>query len=220
MEKIIKIAAKELGIKEIVGSAHNPRILKYSEDLGMPYSDDETAWCSIFMNWVALKAKFERSDSARARSWLEIGTKIPDPEPGDIAVFWRESKHSTKGHVGIFMGFSADKSRIYVLGGNQNNSVSITAKSIDELIEFRRIRRIDIRLSNKILKRGDKGPDVVLLQDALKMAGFNCGTSDGDFGPRTERAVMELQRWSDGELTVDGVFGNEAKAYLKYLLEA
>ena len=219
MEKLIKIAAKELGIKEILGSQDNPRIGKYARDINMPFVNErQTAWCSIFLNWVAHKANFERSGKADARSWLTVGAKIADPEPGDVVIFWRESLSSWKGHVGLFMGFSVDKSRVYVLGGNQDDAVSISARSIDKLLEFRRLRRKDIRLSTETMKRGDKGPDVVLLQDALKMVGFNCGTSDGDFGPLTERAVKDLQRSLD-ELQVTGVFDRKSKEHLKELLK-
>jgi uncharacterized protein (TIGR02594 family) len=217
MEKLIRTAAYELGIREIVGVEHNPRILKYSSDIGMLFTDDETAWCSIFLNWVAYKSKFERSESEAARSWQNIGHRVADPEPGDVAIFWRGSPRSWKGHVGLFMGFSVDKSRVYVLGGNQQNAVSITAKSIDQLIEFRRLRRLDVRLSNKTLQIGNKGPEVALLQDALKMAGFNCGTSDGDFGPRTKRAVKDLQR-TNNDLSADGIFGPDTKTHLKSLI--
>lgn len=49
------------------------------------------------------------------------------------------------------------------------------------------------QLSVRILKRGDKGRDVFLLQCALSDIGINCGVPDGDFGRLTEAAVKELQ---------------------------
>lgn len=42
------------------------------------------------------------------------------------------------------------------------------------------------------LKRGCKGPDVVELQ--VRLAGFRGSVPDGDFGPATERQVMNFQR--------------------------
>jgi len=42
------------------------------------------------------------------------------------------------------------------------------------------------------LKRGCKGPDVVELQ--IRLAGFRGTVPDGDFGPGTERQVMNFQR--------------------------
>lgn len=222
MERILRVATDELGVREITGSAHNPRIVNYAQEAGITWiNDDETPWCSVFMNWVATKAKFQRSNSAAARSWLNTGFEITDPEPGDIVIYWRESPSSEKGHVGIFMGYSKDQSRIYTLGGNQNNAVSLSAYETNRLLGFRRLRKIiPLRLSTDVLERGDKGPKVVKLQDALKMAGFNCGTSDGDFGPKTEAAVNELQTHSGGLLIVNGIFDRETRLFLKDLISA
>lgn len=221
MERILRIATDELGVREIEGSEHNPRIVNYAKEAGLDWvNDDETPWCSIFMNWVATKANFQKTNSALARSWLQVGFEVDDPEPGDVVVYWREKRSGIKGHVGIFLGFSSDKSRIYTLGGNQMNAVSISAYSAKRLLGFRRISKVvPLYLSTDVLKKGDKGPKVVKLQDALKMAGFNCGTSDGDYGPKTENAVKELQRSSNGQLKVDGVFGQETRLYLRDLVE-
>jgi len=217
MEKIIKIATKELGIKEFDDPGDNPRILTYGRETSLQMQNgDETPWCSIFMNWVCKKAGFERSGKANARSWLKIGQKVSSPEPGDLVVYWRESLSSWKGHVGIFLGYSKNKKRIYTLGGNQANSVSISGYDAERLLEFRRLTKKNIRLTNTLLKRLDKGPKVSALQDALKMAGYECGTSDGSFGPRTEKALKKLQK--DGGLTQDGVFTPDTKRFLKSLL--
>jgi uncharacterized protein (TIGR02594 family) len=221
MDRIIRIATNELGIREFPGPDHNPRILKYAEEAGLGWiNDDETPWCSVFMNWVAAKAHFERSKKADARSWLQVGEEVSDPEPGDVVIYWRGDPTGWQGHVGIFFGYSHDQSRIYTLGGNQMNAVSISAYSKDQLLGFRRIKKIiPLRLPTNILRIGDKGPEVVKMQDALKMGGFNCGTSDGDFGPLTEEAVKKMQRHAGGSLEVDGVFGKNTRLYLKHLVE-
>jgi len=218
MEKIIKFASRELGIKEFKDPGENPKILKYGKDTSLAMQDgDETPWCSIFMNWVCLKAGFERSEKSNARSWLNIGEKIDNPEPGDIAIYWRNSPTSWLGHVGIYLGFSKNKKRIYTLGGNQGNSVSVSAYDKDRLLEFRRVRKLSIRLTNKELKKPDKGPEVATLQDTLKMAGYECGTSDGYYGPMTENAIIKLQK--DAGISQNGIFNNETKTYLKTILK-
>ncbi len=63
-----------------------------------------------------------------------------------------------------------------------------------------------------ILRRGDKGSDVVTLQTALARAGYSPGTIDGVFGPRTEDAVRNFQRAMN--LTVDGIVGSRTWAAL------
>lgn len=61
-----------------------------------------------------------------------------------------------------------------------------------------------------ILRRGDKGSDVVTLQTALTRAGYSPGTIDGIFGSNTEAAVKNFQRVMG--LTVDGIVGSKTWA--------
>lgn len=56
-----------------------------------------------------------------------------------------------------------------------------------------------------LLRKGDKGESVELLQRALAARGFSPGAIDGDFGPGTERAVKAFQ--TDARLQADGVAG-------------
>jgi hypothetical protein len=55
------------------------------------------------------------------------------------------------------------------------------------------------------LRQGSKGPEVKLLPEKLNAKGFNCGTPDGDFGPKTAAAVKAFQR-ANG-LVADGIVG-------------
>ncbi|MDH5608855.1 MAG: TIGR02594 family protein [Cyclobacteriaceae bacterium] len=215
MEKLIQIAAHELGQKEITGEGDNPTIVNYAKEAGFKgIDDDETPWCSIFVNWCAMKAGLNRSNKADARSWLKVGTATEDPVPGDIVVFWRESPESWKGHVAFFLGFNRDKKQVFCLGGNQGNSVSIRAYPAYQVLGYRRLAASTVQgLSDKLLKRGDTGNEVRALQDALTTAGFNCGKVDGDYGFKTETAVKALQAES-GHLQVDGTFGKKTQEYL------
>ncbi|MGY5851430.1 C40 family peptidase [Salegentibacter sp. F14] len=221
MKNLLAIASAEIGVKEISGAKSNEKILSYAKDCGFKgYTSDETAWCSLFINWVAHQAGMKRSNSLAARSWLLHGVAINHPEPGDIVVFWRESLESWKGHVGVFMGFSKNGSRIYCLGGNQGNQVSVTAYPTDQLLGFRRLVPIaKISFSKKILKRGDTGEDVVNLQDALKILDFDCGTSDGKFGPMTERALKEFQA-TNMDLAVTGIFDKDSRENMADVLNS
>jgi len=220
MDSIIKTAINELGQKEISGSEHNQSIVDYAKESGFDWvNDDETPWCSIFVNWVAKRNNLTLTKKANARSWLLVGKNVNEsPEPGDVVIFWRERPNSWKGHVGFFFGFSKDGSRVYCLGGNQGNQVSISAYSSDTVLGFRRLRSTEIlSLPDPILRKGDNGEKVKVLQNALKIAGFNCGTSDGDFGPRTTAAVKQLQA-THGSLSVDGIYGAKTKDYLQSVL--
>ncbi len=140
MRKTIEIALAEYGITERIGSTHNPRILQYFKDIGNQWiQDDETAWCSCFANWIALQSGYAYSGKLDARSWLSVGKPTYTPTKGDVVIFWRERKSSWKGHVGFYIGYSADGKQIYCLGGNQNNQVSIKAYPANRLLGFREI---------------------------------------------------------------------------------
>ena len=54
-------------------------------------------------------------------------------------------------------------------------------------------------------KKGDKGEGVKALQKTLKSAGFDPGKDDGDFGPKTEKAVQDFQKKAG--IKTDGKFG-------------
>jgi hypothetical protein len=55
------------------------------------------------------------------------------------------------------------------------------------------------------LQRGDKGDEVMQLQEALVALGYDVGEPDGSFGPATEEAVKTFQ--ADAGLEADGVAG-------------
>ena len=219
MSELLRIAAAEIGQTEVQGPEHNPRIVEYARESGITWiQDDETPWCSTFMNWVAFSADVERTDRPNARSWLTVGRPADPPEPGDVVIFWRESLESRKGHVGLFMGFSPDGSRVYVLGGNQGNQVGITAYAADRVLGFRRLRSSGRLLPEPVLDRSSVGDEVILLQDALKLVGFQPGTSDGFYGPRTETAVKALQSTAD-EVAISGVYDDATRDLLEEAIQ-
>ena len=137
---MIEIALKEYGVSEIPGPKHQKRILDYAHAIEETWvKTDETSWCSIFLSFIALKAgkPYPRKKPATARSWLTVGTPVTEPRLGDVVIFWRVSKNSWQGHVGIFIRES--KNHIWVLGGNQDNQVCIKPYSKDRLLGYRRI---------------------------------------------------------------------------------
>lgn len=143
MNTLINTALSQYGVTETLGKVHNQIILNYFKEIGHQWiSSDETAWCSAFVNWVALKSEKQRSGILTARSWLKVGTEAKKPTIGNVVVFWRESKQSWKGHVGFFIGYSQDKKYIYCLGGNQNNQVNIKAYPSYRLLGFRTLKTI------------------------------------------------------------------------------
>lgn len=139
IEMFVK-AMEFYGLKEIPGEEDNPKIIQFFKDIGYDWvKDDETGWCSCFVNWIAMKCGCERSFKLDARSWLQIGKEILNPELGHIVIFWRENKSSWKGHVGFYVG-NDENDDIYCLGANQDNMVNIKLYSKDKLLGYRELR--------------------------------------------------------------------------------
>ena len=221
MEDLLKIAFNELGTEEIVGVEDNPEVLKYAKETGIQgITSDEIPWCSTFVNWVANKAGLQISGKANARSWLNVGAKVTSPEPGDVVVFWRESPESWKGHVGFFLGASPDLKRVYCIGGNQGNRVSVSAYRMETVLSFQRLAPLNkVVIPDPLLERGSRGASVVALQDSLKLLNINVGTSDGDFGPKTEAGVKELQT-REPHLPIDGIYNEATRDLLESMFQA
>ena len=217
--KLLKRAASQLGVKEIRGEEDNEQIVQYATESSISgINDDETPWCSTFVNWCAMKEGLAMSKKANARSWLTVGNStMDDAEPGDVVVFWRESRDSWKGHVGVFLGYSDDGKKVHVLGGNQGNAVSVAQYDARKVLDIRRLTSGSTStIPEPTLKRGSKGTEVSKLQKALDGLGFDCGV-DGDFGSGTEKALRAFQ--TKHNLQVDGIYGNGSKTKLESLLQ-
>ncbi|MDH5366701.1 MAG: TIGR02594 family protein [Cyclobacteriaceae bacterium] len=219
MSQLLKVAFKELGTAEIAGAEDNPRIVEYAKKSGfINVSDDETPWCSIFVNYCCEELGYQKSGKADARSWLKIGTKTSHPKPGDIVVFWREKIDSWKGHVGLFLGFSSDKKKVFCLGGNQGNKVSVAEYDASKVLGFRRVAKEQIiDIPKPILKKGDRGEEVIKLQTLLNTLGYDCGDPDGIFGNKTTNALRLLQ--ANNHIQVDGIYGKQGKNTIESLLQ-
>ena len=137
----IDFAFTQYGVKEIPGAEHSPSILRYFREIGFEgIRDDETAWCSAFVNWCAMKAGYERTGKLLARSWLDKGTKVDVPLFGDVIVFWRHVQNSKWGHVAFYVNH--DDNFYYVMGGNQGDMAKISAYPVEQFLGARRLSEI------------------------------------------------------------------------------
>lgn len=141
-EELLKLAMTFLGLQEIEGEEDNPTIVQWFADIGFAWiKDDETAWCSLTINWLAWKLGLERSGKLNAKSWLDVGMKVTDPIPGDVVILYRGKPNDWTGHVGIFIGYNK-AGDIFMWGGNQKNEINITPKGAYRLLGFRRLRKV------------------------------------------------------------------------------
>ena len=142
MKALLLEMLKYYGLKEVFGKEHNPEIVKMFHEIGYTWiNDDETAWCSAALNYFCHKLGYERSGKLDARSWLNLTIKVTKPEMGDIVILWRDNPNSWQGHVGLYI--SDDKDKIYILGGNQDNMISIRSYYKSRVLGYRKTELID-----------------------------------------------------------------------------
>ena len=112
-------ARKYIGMSEVKGSKHNPKILRFWQLIRAPFTDDETPWCAGFIGGILEEHGIKSTRSAAARSYLKF-KKLSAPRVGCICVLERGPAH---GHVFFFEGFTQTGNPVGV-GGNQGDKVS------------------------------------------------------------------------------------------------
>ncbi|GAB3998151.1 hypothetical protein GCM10028807_45070 [Spirosoma daeguense] len=133
----VRIAFQEVGVSEIVGKKHDSQVMEYHHAGYASAETDEVPWCASFVNWVLGKAGLPLSATGiaatRSSSFDDYGQQTSKNKPvfGCIARFKRKGG----GHVGFVVG-KIGKS-LAILGGNQSNQVSVTAKSMNQLVACR-----------------------------------------------------------------------------------
>ncbi len=134
----LELALNLLDVKEVIGHGSNPLIIDWAAKLGLSdYHDDDIPWCGLFVAHCISSQLSEESlpnNPLLARNWQKFG-KQTSPGLGAVLVFWRESKTSYKGHVGLY--WAEDEDAYHVIGGNQSNAVTITRIAKERLLEAR-----------------------------------------------------------------------------------
>ena len=104
---------------------------------GQNIDPQTTAWCAAAVNTALGQSGIQGTGKLNARSFMDWGQPVNQPQRGDVAVFSRGDPNGWQGHVGFFDGYDAN-GNIRVLGGNQGDAVSIASYSPDSLLGFRR----------------------------------------------------------------------------------
>jgi uncharacterized protein (TIGR02594 family) len=86
-------------LDEISGPEDNPRIVAYHQTTTLGADENETPWCSSFVNWYVEQGGLQGTRSALARSWLDSGKPLTTPRRGYIVVLSRGS-NAQQNHVG------------------------------------------------------------------------------------------------------------------------
>jgi TIGR02594 family protein len=150
----IKIARQEIGVKEIRGKVHNKRVIEYHSTTGKA-PDDETAWCSSFVNWSLKQVGIKGTNNAQAISWqiMHWGVALSTPVYGCIGV--RRKPNGINGHVAFIVGKTKDGNLI-ALGGNQGDEVNLQEFPKGYFRYFRYPKNFDEYIELPVLTSGFK----------------------------------------------------------------
>lgn len=128
----MQVATGELNkrVKEYADPGENPRIVMYLQTCTnlspSETNNDETPWCSAFVNWCLKQAGIAGTNHALASSWKTWG-QATIPKYGAIVVL--------NGHVGFFV---REVSGYYeILGGNQSDAVTLARYSKSSVLACR-----------------------------------------------------------------------------------
>ena len=96
-------------------------------------------WCAGFVNAVLARSGYETSGSLMARSFLNYGVVIKEPDIGDIVVTKR-GRNRLAGHVGFFEGYEYFEGVKYikVYGGNTAKSVQVGYFPVNKILGYRK----------------------------------------------------------------------------------
>jgi len=137
----LKHAREDLGVTEVSGPEHNPRIIEMGRITGLDwFVKDEIPWCAVAQNAWLIECGLPGTGSAMARSFEEygfsLGTDTAAIVPGAILVFKRPPNPQS-GHVGIATGRLDSRGNPEIIGGNQSNAVTIQTYPADRLLDVR-----------------------------------------------------------------------------------
>jgi len=133
-----------IGIKEIPGIKSAPFIQKLWDRvpwLWNMHKDDSTlAWCGAFVaHCLRMCGITPPKEWYRAKSYMVFGLRIDKPVVGCIAVI----KNARGYHVGFVVGQDYN-GNILLLGGNQNDSVKVSAFKQSTFVAFRWVQSVPL----------------------------------------------------------------------------
>lgn len=131
-------ARKLIGVTEAAGKTNNAKVVAMFKDAGCPeIKTDSTAWCAAFVGACLHRAKIERPATLWALNYSAWGKKLDSPAYGCVATKTRKNKLGKiiGGHVFFVVGW--DRTFVYALGGNQNDSVNIGKYPRNVVVAYR-----------------------------------------------------------------------------------
>lgn len=159
---LVQAALKDLGTLEGPGTANNPRIINWADEVAAAnptpynnwaadwYNKDSVPWCGLAMAVWAVRSANGKADRMPPKNYLAAaswaswgvpvqfrgreGLRLNEILLGDVAVFSRSGGN----HVAIILGVTHDGKWLLCLGGNQDDAVNIKRFAISRLYAVRR----------------------------------------------------------------------------------
>lgn len=129
-------------------------------------------------------------------------TPLDQVEPGDVPAIWPALEEKDVWEL----SYSMDGDSLKLMQGTET-LLTLSRVKDTEATPAEAIFRPYI-----ILKEGKRGDAVKQLQNALITSGYLDGMADGDFGPKTKKAVKAFQ--TANGIHVDGIAGKEVLSVL------
>lgn len=104
---------------------------------GININPATTAWCAAFVDAILHSTGSQGTGRLNARSYLDWGQAVTEPQQGDVVVLSRGNPNGWQGHVGFFAGMGSN-GKIRILGGNQSNGVNIQEYDASRVLGYRR----------------------------------------------------------------------------------
>jgi uncharacterized protein (TIGR02594 family) len=89
----------------MIGKSEQPNRAELADYLrtgGQSLDPATTAWCAAFVNASLAKSGRQGTGQMNARSFMDWGQPVDQPQPGDVAVFSRGDPNGWRGHVGFY----------------------------------------------------------------------------------------------------------------------
>lgn len=134
----LTLARADIGVREIKGPKHNPKVLDYFKEVGRPdIKTDEVAWCAAGLGAWLKRAGLPippPSKALAAISYETYGDKLDQPILGCIGVK-RRSGDTWMRHTGLVV--AANPTTIWMVSANSKNQVNIAPFSRWQFTAFR-----------------------------------------------------------------------------------
>ena len=161
-------------------------------------------WCAAFDSAIKVKGNldcpyFPSAVAFDKRDLKVIGNRWVEPynlKAGDFIAFDFDGGGQWGGdHVGIVEKVVGDGSYMTIEGncGKQVRRKLRTVKSDGIIGGIRPVYKKEVK-PLKLTQRGDKGAEVIVIQNLLNLRGITSMKVDGIFGAKTEAGVKEFQK--------------------------